>query len=84
MGSTMWCRNCSKSKNHVGLGGNFWNHQETGDLVYRCTWCGHLRTRDIVELEEGTVIQQKRTEKTKTLARDGFLDLKKAVEEADS
>ena len=69
----MWCRNCSQSKNHIGMAGNTWEHGETGDLVYRCTRCGHLRTYDIVEIESGTEIQSSIDSKTKTLARNGFL-----------
>jgi uncharacterized Zn finger protein len=74
VGRNFWCRNCSKSRNHVGLWGNRGKHEETDDLVYRCTACGHLRTDDIVELEKRTTVYDSFNEdSTKTLSRDGFL-----------
>jgi len=74
VGRNFWCRNCSKSRNHVGLWGNRGKHKETDDLVYSCTACGHLRTDDIVELQKGTVVYDSFDEDdTKTLSRDGFL-----------
>lgn len=73
MGTTMWCRNCGRNTNHSGMSGNFWKVDDTGDTVLTCHNCGHLRTRNTPELSEGTVITMIRSEKTKTLSRDGFL-----------
>lgn len=74
MGVNYWCRNCSKSRNHIGLWGNRGRHQETDRHVYRCTRCGHLRTDNIVELEEGTVVYDNlNKDSTESLSRDRFL-----------
>lgn len=75
MGSTMWCRNCSKSRNHIGMEGNFWKEKESGDLAYRCTRCGHIRTRNDPELSKGTVLEIDipGDNSEKILSQDGFL-----------
>jgi hypothetical protein len=75
MGETLWCRDCGRSTNHVGKGGNFWTEAETGDLVYVCG-CGHHRTRDKVELEAGTLIEIRHGNERKKaveLVEDGYV-----------
>ena len=71
----MWCRNCSESKRHSGLGGNFWSEKSTGDLVYECHRCSHLRTTETVEIEAGTVLEfNGPSDQTVTVGRDGWLE----------
>jgi hypothetical protein len=73
MGTTRWCRNCSRNTNHSGIGGNWWQVVETGNTVLGCHSCGHLRSVDEPELSEGTEIEHSMRGDVRTVGEDGFL-----------